>query len=262
MINGVILIDLKKAFDAVDHELILKKLQCFGVLPEALEWFRSYISSRTQQCYANGVLSEEKPITCGVPQGSILGPLLFLIYINDLTACTDYGITRMYADDTNLTYSACNVAELQRQMGKDLEKLKTWLAANKLTLNIAKTEYMLIGSRQRITTEKEVLNLSVNGITLQQVKNAKCFGITFDENLTRESHLTNVIRKVSAGIGTLRRIKKIVPRKHLISVYKTIIEPYFDYCCLVWDAIGTSLATKGYKNFKIVMHELLLVLSI
>ena len=177
MINGVILINLKKAFDTVENELILKKL-------EALRWFGSYISNRTQQCYANEMLSEEKPITCGVPQGPILGPLLFLIYVNDLTTCTDYGITRMYAYDTNLTYSACNVAELQRQMGKDLEKLKTWLAANKLTLNIVKTEYMLIGSRQRIATQKEVLNLSVNGITLQQVKNAKCFGVTFDENLT------------------------------------------------------------------------------
>ena len=132
-------------------------------------------------------------------------------------------------------------------MGKDLEMPKTWLAANKMTLNIAKTEYMLIGSHQRIATQKEVLNLSVNGITLQQVKNAKCFGVTFDENLTWESHLTNVIRKVSAGIGTLRRIKKIVPREHLISVYKSIIEPYFDYCCLVWDAIGTSLAERLQK---------------
>ena len=90
--------------------------------------------------------------------------------------------------------------ELHRQMGKDLEKLKTcWIAANKLTLNIVKTEYMLVGSRQRIATQKEVLNLSVNEITLQQVQNAKCLGVTFDENLTWESHLTNVIRKVSAG---------------------------------------------------------------
>lgn len=247
MINGVILIDLKKAFDTVDHELVLKKLRCFGVLPESLEWFKSYLSSRTQQCYVNGVISEQKPITCGVPQGSILGPLLFLIYINDLTTCTEYGTTRMYADDTNLTYSACSVDELQRQMGKDLEKLSTWLAVNKLTLNILKTEYMLIGSRQRISTLNEVLNLSVNGVTLQQVKNAKCLGVTIDEFLTWETHLTNVIRKVSAGIGVLRRVKKIVPRDNLISIYRSIIEPYFDYCCLVWDGIGTSLAERLQK---------------
>ena len=117
MINEVILIDLKKAFDTVENELILKKL-------EALRWFGSYISNRTQQCYANEMLSEEKPITCGVPQGPILGPLLFLIYVNDLTTCTDYGITRMYAYDTNLTYSSCNVANSNIKWGKIWKCLK------------------------------------------------------------------------------------------------------------------------------------------
>ena len=108
----------------MNHDILLTKLKHFGVADESSEWFRSYISDRSQLCYANGALSEDKTVTCGVPQGSILGPLLFLIFINDLAVCTDYAISRMYADDTDLSFSACSIYELQRQREKDLKRLK------------------------------------------------------------------------------------------------------------------------------------------
>ena len=152
LINGVLFLDLKKAFDTVDHNLLLIKLEYVGVRGQTLEWFKSYLSNRSQVVFINGVLSEHEQIKCGVPQGSILGPLLFLIYINDLSSIIDIATTRMYADDTNLTFTACNIPELQEQMSVDIQCLKNWLIANKLTLNVIKTEYMLVGSRQRIAT--------------------------------------------------------------------------------------------------------------
>ena len=105
------------------------------------------------------MLSEHEQIKCGVPQGSILGPLLFLIYINDLSSIIDFATARMYADDTNLTFTACNISELQEQMSVDIQCLKNRLIANKLTLNVIKTEFMLVGSRQRIATMTEHVSI-------------------------------------------------------------------------------------------------------
>jgi len=139
-----------------------------GVGGHALEWFNSYLLKRCQAVYINGVLSDKAILKCGVSQGSILGPLLFLIYINDLTNIADYATTRMYADDTNMTFTANNILELQHDINVDFQYLQNWLIANRLTLNVLKTEYMLVGSRQRKATLTQGLNLSMNGISLKK----------------------------------------------------------------------------------------------
>ena len=126
--------------------LLLNKLQYVGVRNHALEWFKSYLLNRFQIVYTNGVLSEKAILKCGVPQGSILGPLLFLIRINDLTIIADYATVRMYADVTNMTFTACSIPELQHDMNMDLQFLQNWLIANRVTLNVLKTEFMLVGS--------------------------------------------------------------------------------------------------------------------
>ena len=207
LVSGVLFLDLKKAFDTVDHRLLLTKLDYIGVRDHALEWFKSYLLNRFQIVYTNGVLSEKAILKCGVPQGSILGPLLFLIYINDLTTIADYATVRMYADDTNMTFTACSIPELQHDMNVDLQFLQNWLIANRLTSNVLKTEFMLIGSRQRMATLTQELDLSINGISL-------------------------------------KRVKPFVPTFNLISVYQSIVEPYFDYCSIVWDDISDHLTDK------------------
>ena len=152
MVSGVIFLDLKKAFDTLDHAILLKKLSDYGVQGQTASWFKSYLKDRQQFCVINGLSSLKNRIVYGVPQGSLLGPPLFLIYINDLPNCLDHSIGRTFADDTNLTFSAVDLSILQTEMSNDHRRIFNWLSSNKLTLNILKTDFMVIGSRQRIAT--------------------------------------------------------------------------------------------------------------
>ena len=147
-VNAVVFLDLKKAFGTVDHDILLSKMNLYGIQGTALNWFKSYLTNRTQRCFVNGSLSRICSLKCGVPQGTILGPLLFLIYINDLPNCLTSCQPRMYADDTHIKYAVVDVNLIQSNLNHDLDNLNKWLISNKLTLNSAKTEFMLIGSSQ------------------------------------------------------------------------------------------------------------------
>ena len=138
LLNSVLLLDLKKAFDTVDQSILLKKLQLYGLDSHTVQWFKSYLSNRFQSTLVNGTLSDYLPTSCGVPQGSVLGPL-FLIYINDLQECELSSSPLMYADDTSLTLSAHDLTKFN----KDLEEVQKWLKSNKLTFNVKKTKYMM-----------------------------------------------------------------------------------------------------------------------
>ena len=214
---------------------------------QTTSWFKSYLKDRQQFFVVNGLSSIKNRIVCGVPQGSLLGPLLFLIYINDLPNCLDHSIGRSFADDTNLTFSAVDLSILQTEMSNDLNRSFNWLSSNKLTLNILKTDFMVIGSRQRIATLAGNISLSVNGLTLQQVETAKCLVLTIDQFLTWRNHLQSVRQKVGCGIRILKRIRPFVGLEHLINVYRSIVEPYFTYCCIVWDSIGETLVDSLQK---------------
>ncbi len=150
MFNLVVFIDLKKAFDTVDHTILLRKLELYGIKGQALTLLESYLTNRTQKCQVKNSFSSEKLIKCGVPQGSILGPLFFLLYINDLPECLNKTKPRLFADDTNLTASGDSITDLEAAVNSDLENLRKWLISNKLSLNVAKTEFMLIGSKPMI----------------------------------------------------------------------------------------------------------------
>ena len=241
MFNLVVLIDLKKEFDTVDHQILLRKLELYGIKGQALSFLNSYLSNRSQKCQINGFLSSEKVIRCGVPQSSILGPLFFLLYINDLPQCLSKTKPRLFADDTNLTASGNSITRLEAAVNSDLENLKKWLIANKLSLNVAKTEFMLIGSKQMI---KSVSNLQPNVVIenkqIKQVHECKTLGVTVDQHLSWKSNTENICRKITSGISALRRLKDFVDRQTLLSVYNAIVRPYFDYCCEVWDVFGET----------------------
>ena len=133
--TSVTFIDLKKAFDTVNHEILVKKLQTYGIRGKELLWFKLYLSHRKQCCKVSGKLSDLGEVTCGVPQGSCLGPLLFIIYINDLPLSIKHSNVNMYADDTSLSFSSKNILTINERVNEDLKCLKIWLAGNKLSIN-------------------------------------------------------------------------------------------------------------------------------
>ena len=154
-------LDLKKAFDTVNHQILLEKLKLYGVDAHAFLWFTSYLSDRKQCTYVNGSLSSCLPIICGVPQGSVLGPLLLLIYINDLKACPFSSSVTMYPDDTCFTAFGSDLETLQLRLNSDLKMVQTWLQANKLTSNVKKTKYLIIASNPRLNQLEHDFNIKV-----------------------------------------------------------------------------------------------------
>ena len=168
-VNAVVFLDLKKAFETVDHDILQSKMNLYGVQGIALDWFRSYLTNRTQRCLVNGSLSRICSLKYGVPQGTILGPLLFLIYINNLPNFLNSCQSRMYADDTHITYADVDLNSIQLNLNRDLRSLNKWLISNKLTLNTAKTEFMLIGSRQKLSTLSSQPELSIDNVPIEIV---------------------------------------------------------------------------------------------
>ena len=163
MINGVLFLDLFKAFDTVYHGILLSKLSIYGIQNKALDWFKSYLHNRTQYCRVNSATSSTRKIRCGVPQGSNLGPLLFLLYVNDLPNCLDKSCPAMYADDTNLTVCSDSINNLEEALNSEMKNIHQWLLSNKLTLYIEKTEYMIIGTRQRLAKIQKNTSVSCGG---------------------------------------------------------------------------------------------------
>lgn len=249
LLNGVLFIDLKKAFDTIDHEILLRKLVSYGVDQKSVSWFHSYLNSRAQKCQVNGTLSNASVLRCGVPQGSIIGPLLFLIYINDLPNCLSSASAKMFADDTNISSAAESLSELEPMINHELMNLAVWLKANRLSLNIAKTEFMIIGSRQKLHAEGDsVIQAYIDSKPVKRVDHTKSLGLIIDDRLSWGVHIDEYLcKKVASAIGALKRVRPFVTQAVAVQIYKALILPYFDYCSAVWDGLSNRLADKVQK---------------
>ena len=248
LLNGVVFLDLKKAFDTIDHSIILRKLKIYGIEQESLKWFQSYLDDRKQVCCVNGHMSNSRSVSCGVPQGSNLGPLLFLIYINDLPNCLSTASPRMFADDTNVSLASSTLHELENVLNQDLQNLNIWLKVNKLSLNIAKTEYMIIGSRQRLNVNVDgSINITINDKPVKKVNETETLGMTIDQHLTWGRHVEEISKKISSAIGALKRIRPTITLDVANKIYKAIIQPHIDYCSTVWEGLGVTLLDKIQK---------------
>ena len=224
-----VFLDFSKAFDMVNHKILLSKLYHYGIRDVALKWFQSYLENRKQYVTYNGEISDMQIIKCGVPQGSILGPLLFLIYINDLANVCKYTMPIFFADDSNLFLNGRDPADIEAKLNNELAQIAQWLKVNKLALNIDKTACMLFGNRQGYSKVK----LHLQGKQIAQVSNIKFLGVILDEKLNWKAHVSYISGKISRAIGVIIKARNL-GKESLLSLYHTLIYPYLTYCHQVW----------------------------
>ena len=241
LITASVFLDFSKAFDTVDHAILLCKLKSFGLDNNSLNWFESYLTNRQQKTSINNTLSSSLPVSVGVPQGSILGPLLFIIYINDMPNIVKHCKIILYADDTLLYYSSNSVKDIELCVNEDLHSICKWLDENLLTLNCAKSKFLLFGGNRRLKTFTNI-SIYVNDQQLAREQTFKYLGITFSENLTWSDHISNVSIKINQRIGLLRRVKVFIPLKARLTIYNSLILPLFDNADIIWgDKNNTTL---------------------
>ncbi len=233
-LGGVVFLDLKKAFDTVNHSILLRKLSSIGVSPHSLLWFQSYLYKRVQSTKIEGVSSSQCEVKHGVPQGSILGPLLFLIFINDLNQIIELCGTSMYADDTALFYFADDLEELKVSLQYDMQTISYWMRENRLSLNVAKTKLMLVGSRVRLTRAGN-FTISLNGEMLESVTSFKYLGMILDPQLHFHSHIDRLVDKTTARLGLLYKTRWLFDQATALMLYKSIISPHFDYGSVLYE---------------------------
>ena len=230
-----VFIDLQKAFDTVNHKILLEKLKYYGVRGVTYKLFESYLSNRYQYVSINGSLSRKLLITHGVPQGSILGPLLFIIFINDLHNSVAHSVTLHFADDTNLLYADKSLKRINRYINHDLKLINVWLRANKIALNASKTEIVLF--RSKFLKIKKYLNFRVSGQKIEPKQQVKYLGIILDEHLNWESHVSNLKLKLNRSIGMLSKIRHYVSTGTLINIYFSIFHSHIIYGCQIWGQV-------------------------
>jgi len=229
-------IDLSKAFDTVDHEILLSKLQYYGIRNTSLSLLRSYLSNRIQYVEIDSYRSSFRKINTGVPQGSVLGPLLFIIYINDIHFSSNLFNFVTYADDTTLFASLNAVTSndsnpTEAVLNSELQSVCKWLNMNKLSLNISKTKCMIFQKSKKIQFKP---NLKILDKCIEYVDNFNFLGIVIDNRLNWKYHIENVTRKISKAICILSRLKHYLPRSCLKTIYDSLVNSHLNYGLLCW----------------------------
>ena len=232
-LTGAIFVDLSKAFDTVSHSSLLNKLPSFGIHGTELNWFTDYLFNRKQFVQSNGCASDIISIFCGVPQGSIIGPLLFIMHFNAAHTVLQNSKIITYADDTVIFASGSSLEEVEEKLNNDLEHLKAWFDENELLLNLkkGKTESMIFGTAKRLgKTEKKEMRVEVNGTSIAGVSSYKYLGIYLDQTLNFATHFDKIYKKATGRLNLLRRIRSSIDYASAEQIYRTMIMPVFGYC--------------------------------
>lgn len=246
-----IFVDLKKAFDTISHKLLLKKLNDIGVTGSALDMFKSYLSNRFQVVKINETQSSPRAVSFGIPQGSILGPLLFLIYINNIHEIGLKGDVSLYADDTALFYFGHSVDAVMSDAQDDLNLLNKWFQYNLLTINIAKTNYIIFAAKNKKISHQS--KLTINNKIIKKVGHEKYLGLILDSHLNWKPHIERVRSKLTSLTGALRSVVRCFPRQVRYNIYNTLIKPHLDYLVEVW---GTAAKT-NIETLQIAQNKLI-----
>ena len=251
-----IFLDLSKAFDTLDHSILLRKIFHYGITGNAYNLCKSYLTDRKQFVEYDGCRSDLLPVTTGVPQGSILGPLFFLIYMNDFGRSTNVFRFVMYADDTTLLASLSsndnnleNRVNIELKLNTELDKISKWLKVNKLSLNVSKTKYMIFHPKNKVVPD---LNLFLESDRLERVTKFDFLGIVVDECLTWNNHILKIQMKISKVLGVMNRIKSYLPSETLLIIYNSLIFSHFLYGILLWGLKHSKLDRLQNRAIRII----------
>ena len=231
-------LDLSKAFDCVDHEILLYKLNHYGIRGLPLKWLTNYLTDRSQYTAVNGVESATHKIKYGVPQGSVLGPLLFLIYVNDISSATPQHQLRLFADDSNVFITTKDPATLKPRMTEAITQLSKWFAANKLTSNMKKTAYTIFSKHK---LPESLQSIEYEGVIIKHADSTKYLGITLDKNLNWEEHIKALNTKLSKTIQALKIIKSKVQNKNKLMLFSAYITSRIQYGIEIYSTANTKL---------------------
>ena len=250
-VSGMVLVDYRKAFDMVDHEPLLKKLEAYGIVNQELRWCRSYLSSRKQAVYLGGAESCESLVKHGVPQGSILGPLFFILFIDDLPLHVSSQID-LYADDSTITTSSDfrNISQLELSLNISVSEIQLWANANKLPLNEEKTKVLMITGKRLASKLRNLPNVTTNGVKpLKIVNSATLLGLEIDNMLSFNLHVEMICKRLSSRIAVLRirKIRVFLPLSQRLLYYNAIIRPVLSYMSVIWSSCDKELLNRVLK---------------
>lgn len=246
---GAVLLDLTAAFDVIDHCILFKKLKYYRFSQIALKWTRTYLSNRLQQVFFNGSLSNTKTASCGLPQGSSMGPLFFSIFINDLPLSVKKAKIVMYADDVTLYSSSATITELSDTLQDELNFAVEWMKMNKLVLNKSKTKSIVFNKGVKSATNE--LHLSLEGTVVEQVSRVKLLGIRLDQSLSWSDQINHIVSMMGRGIAMAKKCSAFCPTPVLKTVVQSIVLSHLHYCPIVW-----SNATQAQlKNLQIAQNR-------
>ena len=235
LLTGAVFIDLRKAFNTVDHDLLLEKLaKGYGVTGKELGWFKDYLTDRRQVVTVQSTLSDPCDVAFGVPQGSILGPLLFVLFINDLPTAISKCNILLYADDAVIFAAHKDIKILEETLNDELNEVNKWTLSNFLFINKRKTEFVIFGTDARLSKVTDKVIIKIGDYEINRVYDFKYLGIVLDDSLTWKDHVRYVISRVGKRVGVLGRLRKNITIHAALEMYKSLILPILDYCDVVW----------------------------
>ena len=237
----LLLIDFSKAFDMVDHTILLDKLNHYGIRNNALQWMRSYLDNRVQYTCNGKHKSSTQVVKYGVPQGSILGPLLFIIYVNDIPEISNIAKFVMYADDANIIISGSNMNEIQSKIEQLSNRLQNWVKQNGLKMNLKKTKYMIFANKN---VKFGSVDVFLDGTKIERVIHERFLGVILDDKLNWAIHRKALASKISRNAGILYRLRGTVPQNVMLTLYYSFIQSHLSYCSLLW-GIGSNSSIKS-----------------